>query len=113
MVFNFEAQDFFGDRKNRSNAGWRQFYGVISDIVGVAGITAETKLVTKFCRTTVKSASIYATHSQGNAPCPVKFNLSTLLPIVKEKAEFVFKLSFVNGNNCRCGKLFWIVIWFQ
>lgn len=51
MVYDFEAQDFLGDQKNRLNTEWRNFYEGISDIVGVPGISADTKLVTKFCQT--------------------------------------------------------------
>lgn len=107
LVYNFEAEAFHGDNQIRIRSGWRRFYDGVADIVGSVAVTADTKLVTKFCRTSEKSLSIYARHKQvpGKGWCPVKFNFSLPKPINTE-VEYVFKLSIVQENNCNCGKFF-------
>lgn len=104
-VFDFELDDF---TDNRTSSRWREFYEGIDDIAGLPVVPEDKKLVTKYCRATPKAASIYARHNRakGYEWCPTKFNLSLKKPIAKDAAEFVFKLSIVNGNGCNCGEYF-------
>lgn len=108
MVFNLDTDDFFGDNNTRTNSGWRGFYGKVADVVGVVGISADTKLVTKNRRSLKKNGTIYAKHSKapGNDWCPVSFNFSLQKPIDKGAAEFNFKLTILKGDSCNCGKRF-------
>lgn len=106
MVFDFDADEFYGDNKNRINSAWRRFYGKVTDIVGVAGVSADIKLVTKNRRSLKKTGTVYAKHSKvlGNGLCPASFNFSLQKPIDKTAAKFTFKLSILNGDNCNCGE---------
>lgn len=94
-VFNLAADQWISDKKS---SGWREFFSQYDGPM----------LVNQSTRCNSKSGTVFAKHGKKrNRPwCVSCFNFSIRKPLDQDANEFVFTLTLVDADDCKCGELF-------